>query len=353
MMNWPDIADVARRADDRLHRKHFPDYAESPRSVSAPAPQQTKRRRSSRERVLRSDPGFDIEALRHAFAWLPSPTSTPPAERAANLAWLRELLGVTLRMLPSGCDGDDEVEGTPYEYDRWVFDEAGTSIAQSDAPEKAATLWRPILDLGAAAHYWVESFLGGWTVSALKTAPSVQQYFDRWREMIQFATESSVWMPAPAGRHFRLRELWQHLLGMHLGASIVAADGHQVQFAELVPLYRAWADAFLDEDRSLRAFLRLLSQGGAQPLLCPAIPWLLRAAERVDALEWARYPIADELASVLRLAWTSFEEMIATTPRLLDSFNRLLNLLVTQQSRVAMDLRERVSRTVPTPASMD
>jgi len=66
-------------------------------------------------------------------------------------------------------------------------------------------------------------------------------------------------------------------------------------------------------------------------------------------LEWARNPIADELASVLRLARASSADTIAATSDLLLSFTTLLNLLVTHQSRVAMDLRDRVSRTVPAP----
>jgi hypothetical protein len=179
----------------------------------------------------------------------------------------------------------------------------------------------------------------------------VDHFFSRWREMIQFATTSPVWMPKPAERHFRLRGLWEHLLGMDLGVSLVAADGHQSHFEALVPLYRIWADAFLDEDRSLRAFVRLLGQDGARPLLCPAIPWLHRAAQRVHAFEWDRDPIADEVASALRLAWTWHAETIAATSDLLISFTSLLNLCVTQQSRVAMDLRDRVSRTVHTPDS--
>jgi hypothetical protein len=353
MMDWPRVSAVATRAHDRLYRRRVPrddpgDTAQVLPGESSPCQLSVS---SSRQRAPRLYPGFDIEALKYSFSWLPTPSvGLSASERRQNLAWLRELLSVSLRMLPASNGEDDvEVEGTPYKYDRWVFDTVSTFVAQMTPQEDPGQLWRPILELGPAAHYWVECFLSAWTVSALKAAPSAAQFFQRWKEMIEFATQCPTWMPSTPRRHFRLRQLWEHLLGMHFGASIVGADGHQQHFADLIPMYGVWAAAFLDEDRSLRAYLRLLNQDGARPLLCPSIPWLLRAAERVRPFEWARDPIADEAAAVLRRAWTWHGDDIAADADLRLSFSTLLNLLVTHQSNVAMDLRDRVSRVIQTP----
>ena len=53
----------------------------------------------------------------------------------------------------------------------------------------------------------------------------------------------------------------------------------------------------------------------------------IRGTRREEDRAWGRNPIADSLASVLRLAWTWNAETIAADPDLLISFTDLLNLL--------------------------
>jgi hypothetical protein len=341
MMDWNAIERVAERGRNRLLRKHYPEYRE-----------ESRRRRSlsgQRASVSTKHPGFDIEALRHSFSWLPLPSvALSSIERDQNVGWLSELLNVSLRMLPD-IERDDsaEVSGTPYKFDRWVFDTVAKFVVQMAGTEDPARLWQPILELGPAAHYWVESFLGAWTVSALGVSPSPSEFFARWKEMIEFATHSPVWMPDRTRQHLRLRRLWERLLGMHLGAGVTGADGHQQYFADMVPLYRIWAERYLNDDRSLDAYSYFLTQDGARLLLCPSIPWLLRAAESIRPYEWSRNHLADTVAGALRAAWTWHSDSIAANGDLLVKFSALLNLLVTHQSPVAMDLRDKVSRSVP------
>ena len=348
MLDWDAVADIARRAHDRSHRLRFPEY-EGPSIPRRREDGATRARSTRRNRIARHLPGFDIEALRHAFVWLPEPIAADAEVTAPAVEWLGQLMGVTLGMIPESPDGENqEVEGTPYEYDAWVFDRVATCVSQLGSDETAREFWKPIMDLGPSAHYWVESFLGDWTVSGLAKAASPARYFDRWRQMIRYALESPVWMPEEGGS-FRLSGLWEHLMGMRLGASIVAADGNQAEFAKMKDEYGAWADAFLFNSHSLRAFLNLLRQPGARPLLSPAVPWLRRVAEDLRPYEWERDPLADGIAAVMNLAWTWHAEAISTDQALLKDFMALLNLLVAQQSRAAMTLRDTVARTAGTP----
>lgn len=348
MLDWDAVAGVARRARDRAHRLRFPDY-EGPSTPRRRADQGAPARRTSRNRLARHYPGFDIEALRHAFVWLPNPDTVDATVTAHTVAWLERLLGVTLRMIPeSPDDNNGEVDGTPYEYDNWVFDRVATCVAQLDSDETASRLWKPIMDLGSPAHYWVESFLVEWTVSAPTKATSSAHHFGRWRQMIRYAIDSPAWTPEEGGS-FRLSDLWEHLLGMRSGTQIVAADGNQAEFAKMKDEYGVWADSFLHNSQSLRAFLHLLRQPGARPLLCPAVPWLRRVAEALRPDEWQRDSLADGLAAVLNLAWTWHSETIATDQSLLADYMELLNILVTQHSRAAMTLRDTVARSAVTP----
>jgi hypothetical protein len=288
--------------------------------------------------------------LHHAFVWLPNPNTVDAAEAARTVSWLERLLGVTLGMIPDSPDDDThEIEGTPYEYDRWVLDCVATCVAQLESDETAFRLWSPIMDLGPRAHYWVKSFLDDWTVSAPAKATSATRYFGRWRQMIRYAIDSPVWMPEE-GDSFRLSGMWEHLLGMRLGARVVAVDGNQTEFAKMKDEYGVWADAFLFNSHSLRGFLNLLRQPGARPLLCAAVPWLRRVAEALRPYDWKQDPLAEELAAVMNLAWTWSSETIATDQGLLTDFMELLNLLVTQQSRAAMTLRDTVARSAVAPS---
>jgi len=349
MLDWDAVADVARRARDRAHCLRFPEY-DGATTLRRRANRGTPTLSTRRNKIARLHPGFDIEALRHAFVWLKDPSTTDTIQTTQTVAWLDRLLGVTLSMIPESHDDDhNEVEGTPYEYDTWVFDHVANCVARIESDEIARRLWEPILNLGPQADYWVESFLGDWTVSALAMATSSERYFDRWRQMIRYAIESPVWMPE-GGSRFRLIGLWEHLLGMHLGASIVAADGNQAEFAKMKDEYGVWADAYLYNSRSLRAFLNLLRQPGARPLLRPAVPWLRRIAEALRPYDWERDPLADDLAAVMNLAWTWHSETIATDQALITEFMALLNLLIIRQSRTAMTLRDTVARSAVTPS---
>lgn len=347
MLDWSVIAGIASRSNDRAQRRRFPMYE----GLTPP------RRRgggkseacySTNNTLLRYPPGFDTEALRHALCWLPNPNAVDATERTSLLAWLERLLGVTLGTIPETSDGGEEVDGTPYQYDNWVLDRVAVVVSQLDSDEEACRLWQPILDLGPPAHYWVERFLIAWTVVAPRQASSSGLYFVRWRQMIHYAMTSPTWKP-PVGGSFRLAGLWEHLLAMGRSSSVVATEENQAEFASMKNEYGTWAVVFLARFHSLQSFLALLRQPGARPLLFPAIPWLRQAAEALHPYEWAQYPIADEIATILNLAWTWSSDAIAADQSHLADFTELLNMLVARQSRIAMALRDSVGRSAVVP----
>lgn len=346
-LDWIGISGIAMRARDRVRRRQYPDLQE-PLPPKRRAAHRPAIRRSRRDRLVRHHPGFDIEALQHAFGWLPNPAGLCSEDTQRCVTLMEQLLGVTLRMIPSEPDGDHEVEGAPYTYDNWVLVRVATFVAQLDSDQDAQRLWRPIMELGPAAHYWVESFLGAWTTSAYTEAATPSLYFARWRELIRFAIESSRWSPT-ANRAPRLPDLWETLMGMGLGASILGADGSQPEFAQMKSLYAHWADRLLHGADSLRSFANLLRQSGARPLLNPAVPHLLRAAKELRTYEWKRHPVADDLAAVMSTAWTWNSNAIGTDAKLLKDFMELLNILIAQQSRRAMALRDVVARRAVLP----
>ena len=106
----------------------------------------------SRKRT-RGRPGIHPTVLQKGFAFL-ADTTVDVSELQDFVKHCRALLGITLRMVSSAKRENDEISGTPYEYDRWVFARIAGILPLSGSTDVARSLWHPILELGAPAHYW-------------------------------------------------------------------------------------------------------------------------------------------------------------------------------------------------------
>ena len=74
----------------------------------------------------------------------------------------------------------EELSGTPSQYDYWIFQRIAQTIPQMTCEEQPEMFWKPILDLGPVAHYWVENFLSAWILYGLRNAIVNYSSYD-WR----------------------------------------------------------------------------------------------------------------------------------------------------------------------------
>src|SRR5690606_17063751 len=119
---------------------------------------------SQHVRRYRDHYGLDTTILRHAFEWLPNPGTVDTDEASRSTVLLKELIAVMLVKIPVLSDDRNDSQALPFEFDRWVMNHTAAFVAQLDSDQEAEELWKPILDLGPSAHYWVEDFLDTWTV---------------------------------------------------------------------------------------------------------------------------------------------------------------------------------------------
>ena len=72
----------------------------------------------------------------------------------------RELLELELAYLRNEKrKNNGEIQGTPDEFELWIFTLIARLIPKLKADEKPEEFWKPIFDLGASAHYWIDRFL--------------------------------------------------------------------------------------------------------------------------------------------------------------------------------------------------
>lgn len=149
------------------------------------------------------------------------------------------LLAVTLRTVQAEGTSDetDELSGTPYPYDDWVFGAVARLIPQLESSECPERFWQPILDLGPAAHYWVEIFLRDWTLNGPDAADSPAGFVEDWRLMIEHCLASRTW--SPEGRAtFHLDKMYVELMGLGLGSERIGREEFAGPLGSMVDLYQ-------------------------------------------------------------------------------------------------------------------
>jgi hypothetical protein len=284
------------------------------------------------------DPGFDVEFLRYVFEWLPMlDASWSRSERRRYRDLVLDLVSVSLSMLPH-LEPEQEIDGAPFPFDRWVYELAVRTIVRLGDDESPEGLWRPILELGPKAHRWVESFLSAWMIHGVQAAPTPEAFVRRWREMLSFALSHPSWQS-----HWRLDELVTELLGANYGRTSIGDDERFAPYLEgMLPLFGAAARRWFSRVEVAQHFAAFLAHPAAKSLLAPGLQWLWNVAHEFDDRNWRWDRLEHDLVEALRAGWHGQSEQIMRNSDLRTAFLGLLNLLASRQNHDAIDLRDRV-----------
>jgi hypothetical protein len=320
---------------DELFKHKFPER-------EAQLKEMAKRRPKRREGLHITHPGIDLQIIVSSHTWLDLKTANSPEERAKRLSIIRELLDLSLSAIPKIEDSDlQEIEGSPYGYDTWVYGLVARTLPHMTTAEKPESLWKPIVDLGLAAHYWVEHFFWEWFTDGVEVA-SPKEFVAIWSEMIEYALAHTQW--DPERDMFHLEDMVRELLGLHFG---VLSLGKDEQFAEhlgsMVGIFERCAHRWFRMPRVARDFASLVVQPAGRLLLVPSIRWLSDAVGSYKDRDWRWDDLEDQLVHVLRLCWERHSETVRSDQQLRDAFLKLLTLLTSRGGHAATALRDRVA----------
>lgn len=225
-----------------------------------------------------------------------------------------------------------------------LFDKVAVAVAEVRPEETPEQLWKPILDLGAPAHYWISSFLGGWFIHGPKAAASLATFADRWREMIDHALASTRWSASNPRLGFRLADLMIELMGLSGRSHSIGEAEYASVIESLRPQFRAFATQWLHVPRVASSFAAFLAQPSGRGLVADGVLWLDAALSRYERYDWREDQLAENLVDALRSCWLSARAEIQRRNDVRAAFLRLLGQLVGRQNAAAMELRDEVTR---------
>jgi energy-coupling factor transporter ATP-binding protein EcfA2 len=290
-------------------------------------------------------PGLDLELLLRAFHWIPSMSEArSPEERSGWIHQLRESLRVTLRYAASKEDERDS-NHSPNDFDSWVFDRIAHLIIQlgpEDAPE---SFWKPILDLGAESHDWVENFLTSWFTDGLTSAISVANFTTTWRAMIEHALASPHWQKLSDGTAFDVSKMWMELLGLGWGTRMIKGEEHRTTVTSIIPFFREWASRWLGYYETARSLAHFLRQPSAADMLPEGVNWIFGLAQQYSDEYWNDNPRdADAFVSLVEHWWKVRRGRSVPTDETAVAMG-LLKLLSDRQHPRALELQDRMARS--------
>jgi len=213
--------------------------------------------------------------------------------------------------------------------------------------EHPEELWKPVLNLGPSAHYWVSSFLGDWFVSGTRAAESATVFVDRWKEMIEWAFASDTWTEGKR-LGYRLPDLWIELMGLGLHSRALDNENFHVDLGSLSDQYRRFAKRWLKRPHVASAFAGFLARPAGLSLRVLGIAWLADAVQSFDLYDWRDDRLEANLVEALRACWLTNSNQIRTDPGLRSTFLVLLGKLIKRQNSGAFELRDEVLRAAGT-----
>ena len=283
---------------------------------------------------------FDLRLMKAAFSWMPSLNQAVDShERVQWLTFWKQALTWTVDRFE--IDANGEISGTPSEWDRWLFEMIAIQVLYMTDDEKPAELWRPILDLGAEGHYWVDDFLAEWFMKGISSNVAAG-FTKRWREMVEYAFASAKWSGSEGRGWYYKAELWCSLLGMDYIISELWDESRKPIINEMKEYYERWANNRLTDPKGAIIFIHFLIRPAVQSMLADGLIWLERAAnEEGDGFFNDRHDnIQKPLAGLLELSWKKNKTYIQSRIEVYDAFKSLLRKLVDLQVPQAIEIQQ-------------
>jgi hypothetical protein len=296
------------------------------------------------KRTTRQNYGMGFDRVVGAFAWVPSlDQAASDAEREQWISLHREILRCLLGTFPCRAEGSHEYEGLPYQVDRQVLARSAKLALELRDDEDHAAFWKPVLALGTAGHAWVADFIRDLFMPALETPTPPPYFARRWKAMLEFAASSPTWQNDPDAKPWELEKLWLDLVGVDSLLHLCWLPEHRDILAEVWPNVELWAQRYLGEEESLRAFLDFMKLPVVSEWIPNALILIGEAFANILNNGLAEDFPEDQLARFLVLVHEQHAPSVRRIPRAYEVFTRLVTGLAAAQNRIALELQSRLA----------
>jgi len=288
-------------------------------------------------------PCLDLQLISSAYEWVTDLNNAQnEIERNHWLAFWVQSVETVYWMLGEGSPEIEKIDGTPYQFDRWLFQKLSSILVSTQSTQEAESLWSPILKLGTPAHYWIDDFLKDWWLYGFPNDAKRQPHFlSIWKEMWAFTRTHSAWNGT--AKHSRdMNKSYCALMG--LGGLTLAFDFWTTDKSPLVKAmteeFRLWCETHLSDETCARAFIKFLTTPAACSLQVEGMKWL----DQTITLQGFWYDSHKEIDKKLADFLDHCQKLIEQDTETRAVFFRLLRILVERQNPQAMALQERLSK---------
>jgi hypothetical protein len=315
--------------------------------------QRESMRSQRRDRKLyRELPALDSEVLQHGFVFLYAMLREPISDEEQTLRrYIRELYDLEMRTLPRPEPGQDdfEIEGTAYDFDIWVMARVAEFMAHSNSVEIARTFYRPILELGPVARYWVEDFLQAWISTGLEMSADLVTFSKIWDDMVQYAMTLPAWQPSERNYWCRAESLAVDLMGLREAqASVLGAAKYKSVVSAMAPAFERWASQWLKYGSVASWFAHFLPTESGQLLLASGTKQLAGVVSSFEDRDWHDHGLGGLFTEAISACWKHLHNEVESQPDLRKAFLNILTELCARQVPEALHLRNKVSEALGT-----
>jgi hypothetical protein len=335
------IEKLGRRLVERIERRSMPDWEKRSRKWA---------REQRDHKLYRQMPDLDLQVIQKGFGFVAGMIRYPvAAENQLLKDYVRELFDLEMRSLPR-ADADDErseIESTPYEYDIWVMERVAEYVVRTNSVEMARQFYRPILDLGPAARYWVEDFLQSWFSRGLPISTDLGAFTQIWQDMVQYAESLKAWQPGEGNYWSRAEGLATHLMGLSYHSITVLGDPrYKGLVSSMSGAFERWCTRWLRYSSAASWFAYFLRTESGSVLRPQGIKQLAATVALFQERDWHRNDLGALFTEVLSSTWKDLQKEIERDAALQQAFLRVLAVLCARQIPESLNLRAKVSQVL-------
>jgi len=284
---------------------------------------------------------LNLSLIQSAYSWLPTLDEAINAEeRVEWLSLWSELLDGTCERFKTS--DDDDRHGTPYPWDRWVFNRTAGLILEMRLSEHPQAYWEKILFIGPPGHYWIEEFFLSWFRRGLGSEVS-ESFVREWRKMAERAFTLPQWDVKQRKHLYDHQRIWWHLFGMSQHFVNCWGKNHERIVEGMKDVYERWANTYLEEPMSALQFAGFLRLPAANGIRLQGVAWIERKSAEADEEYWKEDDLQDIVAEVLDKCWASQHAQLRSKSEYFDAFKRLLSRLAALQNRLALEVQHRIA----------
>lgn len=323
---------VARRKENRAVREHMREHR--------------KEARRKKRKIDLLDTYLDLIVLKSGYSFLGRIGFPDPDEETALFHYFQPVFDMHLGRVPviEAGQEDWELERPHSDFEFWIMEIAAGFAIRSSTEEIARSLYAPVLNLGAAAYHWVESFFHGWFQHGLRLSSSEEQFAARWSAMINYTLESPNWQREKSRIYFYLDALANESLGITGRPKMRAGEEEFIKSVQLIrPTIEKWCAVWLKAPRCTAHFAYFLSTPAGRSLMEWGIIEIGKQLEHYSEWDWKEDNLTDGLMmGIAACAKYTPPQRFDESHALRSAFNWILGRLEALHIAEAIQLRERM-----------